>query len=185
MSNFPISLNLENKKILVIGAGKIATSKVKKLLDFTNEITVLAPNISEELEKLDIKTLKKEYEREDIEGFNIVIACIDDISLQKEIYKHTREKNILYNCADVFELCDFTFSSIIKKDDLVISISTSGTSPAFSKDLRKYLDKIIPNSVGNFLKEMKKLRDTLPKGEKRMEMSRKKSKEFLSSLKKN
>ncbi|MGB5918227.1 precorrin-2 dehydrogenase/sirohydrochlorin ferrochelatase family protein [Arcobacter sp.] len=183
MSNFPISLNLENRKILVIGAGKIATSKVKKLLDFTNDIVVLAPNISEELEKLHIKTLKKEYEKNDIEGFHIVIACIDDINLQKEIYKHTREKNILYNCADIYELCDFTFSSIIKKDDLVITISTSGSSPAFSKELKMYLEKIIPNSVGSFLKNMKNLRATMPKGEERMEISRKKSKEFISSMK--
>ncbi|WP_419768198.1 precorrin-2 dehydrogenase/sirohydrochlorin ferrochelatase family protein [Arcobacter sp.] len=183
MSNFPISLNLENKKILVIGAGKIATSKIKKLLDFTKNIVVLAPNISDELEKLNIKTLKKRYEKSDIENFHIVIACIDDINLQREIYKHTREKNILYNCVDIYELCDFTFSSIIKKDDLVITISTSGASPSFSKELKKYLEKIIPNNVGSFLKNMKNLRATMPKGEERMEILRKKSKEFISSIK--
>ena len=156
MSNFPISLNLKNKKILVIGAGKIATNKINKLLDFTNDIVVLAPNISKEIKELDIKIIEKEYEKTDIEGFDIVIACIDNITLQKEIYQHTRQINILYNCSDILELCDFTFSSILKKDDLVISISTSGTSPSFSKELKNYLENIIPNSVGNFLKEMKK-----------------------------
>ena len=110
---------------------------------------------------------------------------MDDIELQKEIYKHTREKNILYSCVDIVELCDFTFSSILKKDDLVISISTSGASPSFSKELKNYLENIIPNSVGSFLKEMKTLRDTLPKGKDRMELLKKRSKEFISSWKKN
>ncbi|WP_419763908.1 MAG: precorrin-2 dehydrogenase/sirohydrochlorin ferrochelatase family protein [Arcobacter sp.] len=183
MNNFPISLNLKNRKILIIGAGKIATNKINKLLDFTNDIVVLAPKISEEIKELDIKIIEKEYEKKDIEGFNIVIACIDNINLQKEIYQHTRETNVLYNCSDILELCDFTFSSILKKDDLIISISTSGTSPSFSKELKSYLESIIPSSVGSFLKEMKTLRTTLPKGKSRMEMLKKRSKSFIQSWK--
>ncbi|PLY09501.1 MAG: siroheme synthase [Arcobacter sp.] len=183
MNAFPISLNLKNRKILVVGAGKIATNKIKKLLNFTNDIVVLAPTISCVIKGFYIKTLEKEYEKKDIEGFNIVIACVDDINLQKEIYQHTRDKNILYTCSDVLELCDFTFTSMLKKDDLIISISTNGTSPSFSKELKNYLENIIPNSVGDFLKEMKTLRNTLPKGKSRMELLKKKSKDFIENWK--
>ncbi len=185
MDFFPISLNLENKKILVVGAGRVAKNKISKLLDFTKDIVVLAPNINDDIKEFKIHIIEKEYEKKDIDGFDIVVACMDDIELQKEIYKHTRAKNILYSCVDIVELCDFTFSSILKKDDLVISISTSGASPSFSKELKNYLENIIPNSVGSFLKEMKTLRDTLPKGKDRMELLKKRSKEFISSWKKN
>ncbi|WP_428023713.1 precorrin-2 dehydrogenase/sirohydrochlorin ferrochelatase family protein [Arcobacter sp.] len=183
MNFFPISFNLEKKKILVIGAGKIAKSKIKKLLDFTKDIVVLSNEVDDEIKKFDVTILEKDYEKIDIEGFDIVIACINDIDLQKEIYQHTREKNILYSCVDVLELCDFTFSSILKKDDLVVAISTSGASPSFSKELKNYLENIIPNSVGNFLKEMRLLRSSLPKGKSRMEILKNKSKEFISSWK--
>lgn len=185
MNSFPISLNLKNRRILVIGAGKIATAKIKKLLDFTKDIVVLAPSISDEIKEFKIKILEKEYEKKDIEGFSIVIACVNNINLQKDIYKDTREKNILYTCSDVLELCDFTFTSILKKDDLLISISTNGTSPSFSKELKNYLDCIIPSRVGNFLKEMKDLRNSLPKGRNRMKLLKKRSKKFISSWKKD
>ena len=180
---FPISLNLENKKILFVGAGNIAKAKIIKLLDFAKDITVISKEIDEELKEYDLTLLEKEYEKGDIKGFDIVIVTANSIKLQEEIYKESREEKILYNCADILELCDFTFTSILKKDDLVISISTSGISPSFGKELKNYLDKIIPNSVGEFLNEMKNYRKTLPKGVSRMEFLRKKSSEYIESWK--
>lgn len=183
MSFLPISLNLENKKILFVGGGKITVQKVIKLLDFSKDITVISKDIDKRLDSYDLNLIKKEYEKGDIKGFDIVVVTANNLELQKEIYEETREEKILYSCADILEYCDFTLSSILKKDDLSISISTNGVSPAFAKELKNYLDKIIPNSVGEFLIQMKEYRKSLPKGSLRMEFLGKKSSEYIKGWK--
>lgn len=178
MPRMPILLSLNNKKILVIGAGKIATKRVKKLLDFSMNVTILASSICFDMEELikkyHLKCIKSEYKKGDILGFDIVVNAVDNISLQEEIYYEAKDENILYNCVDIQEYCDFYFSSYIKEGDLTIAVSTNGTSPSFSLKLRKYIKSILPKDIKSFLEEMKDLRKTLPKGKKRMEEFRKK-----------
>ena len=95
------------------------------------------------------------------------------------IWYNNNRYNCLCNCVDATEYCDFIFGSTIKKDDLTIAISTSGASPALAKQLKQYLEKLIPNDIGSFLKEMKNLRETVPKGKERMKMLEEKAKNYI------
>ncbi len=183
MSYFPLFLNFNHKKVLLIGAGKIAYEKLVHLLDFTKDITIIAKTFNKDIEKLikinHLEYIQKEYSNNDIEPYDIIIVAIDDIILQKSIYIDSMKYKCLCNCVDLLECCDFIFPSYIKKDNLIIAISTSGTSPAFAKHLKQYLNNIIPNSVVAFLKEMKNLRKTLPKGKERMYFLNKKAQNYI------
>jgi len=64
---------------------------------------------------------------------------------------------------------------------LTVAVSTSGASPAMAKHLRIYLQKMIPDSIVEFLQEMKNLRKTLPKGKERMKMLDTKARKFVES----
>lgn len=189
MSYFPAFIKLKDKKVLIIGGGTIAYEKLMHLLEFTSDITLLSKEYSKDISNLiavtSLNYIQKEYMHTDIKGFDIIIAAIDDISLQKKIYIESRSYNCLCNCVDLPNCCDFIFPAYLKKGDLTVAISTSGTSPAFAKQLRIYLEKIIPNSVSGFLKSMKEYRDTLPKGEERMQFLDKKAKEYISKWRKN
>jgi len=66
-----------------------------------------------------------------------------------------------------------------KKGDLTISISTSGASPAMAKRVRIYIEKLIPSNIGEFLKEMRGLRKTMPKGKERMRFFEEKSDKYI------
>ncbi len=95
-----------------------------------------------------------------------------------------KRKDILYNCVDIQECCDFIFPSIIKEGDLTISISTNGSSPSFTKKMNRFLKDLIPNDVSSFLQEMKSLRKTLPKGKERMKLLDEKVSEYFDKWKK-
>jgi len=185
MSYFPTFLKFDNKKILIIGGGKIANDKLTHLLDFTDKITIIAPQASDMLlkniDQNELKYLNRCYEHGDIKEFDIVIAAINDIPLQEKIFNESRNYRCLYNCVDIKECCDFIFPSYIKKGDLTIAISTSGSSPALSKQLRIYFQNIIPDSVSKFLEEMSHHRKTMPKGKHRMEFLESKAKEYLNT----
>ena len=185
MSYFPAFIKLDKLHILIVGGGYIAHEKLDHLLDFTTDITIIAPELSADMKALisghSLTFEQRIYCEGDIKEFGIVIVAVDDIPLQAAIFKESKQYNCLCNSVDSVDYCDFIFPSYMKKDDLTIAISTSGASPAMAKHLRRYLEKLIPESISDFLKEMKSLRKTLPKGKERMQMLDKKAEQYIKT----
>lgn len=187
MAYFPAFIKFDNKKILIVGGGLIAHDKLIHLLEFTNSITLISREFSLETQTLisrnSLDYKQKDYESGDLKDFDIVIAAVDNIAIQELIYLESRNYNCLCNCVDIQDYCDFIFPSYIKKGDLTIAISTSGSSPAMAKQLRIWLEKIIPDSIGDFLVQMREYRKTMPKGKERMKFLDKKVKDYISNWK--
>ncbi len=185
MAYFPAFLKLENYRILIIGGGNIAYEKLEHLLDFTEDISLIAADFSDEMldliQKHKLSFLQRKYAQGDIKEYSMIIIAIDDIAMQKRIYEESREYKCLCNAVDLPEYCDFIFPSYIKKGDLTVAVSTSGSSPAMAKHLRIYLQRMIPDSIMEFLEEMRSLRKTLPKGKERMQMLDAKAKKYIES----
>ena len=172
MSYFPAYLQLENKRILLVGGGKIAAEKLEKLLDFSKEIVIVAAVADEE-----VRWMAKEHclslrirpyrSREALE-YDLVVVATDTVDLHRKIYEETRSSRVLVNSVDDTRYCDFIFPSYVKQGDLTVAFSTSGASPAFARQIRRWFEGVLPDGVGEFLQEMKSLRSTLPKGKERM-----------------
>lgn len=172
MSFFPMYMDMKNLKVLVVGGGCIATEKLEKLVDFTTQITVIASRVEAGaqniIDKYGLTLHLRTYNQGDIQGFDIVIVATDTVELHKAVYEESRGSRILVNSVDNTDYCDFIFPSYIQKGDLTISFSTGGASPAFAKQIRRHFEKIIPDSVAEFLQKMKSLRSEIPKGKERM-----------------
>lgn len=185
MSYFPAFLSLDNKKILIVGGGAIAYEKLEHLLDFTTSISLIALDFNDKMqEAIAINALefqRREYRQGDIAGFDVVIVAVDDIPLQEAIFRESKNYRCLCNAVDSTDYCDFIFPSYIKNGDLTIAVSTSGASPAMAKQLRVYIQKLIPNDIGEFLKEMRQLRVTIPKGKERMKMLEERVKNYIEN----
>ena len=129
---FPVSIDLNNKNILVIGAGKIALRKVETLMSYNCNILVITKDILEEkfleLEKNNkIKILKnQEFEEKFLENIFLVIAATDNEVLNKNISQLCINKNILVNNITSKDDMNVRFASIYEKDDIQIAISTNG-----------------------------------------------------------
>ena len=188
MTYFPAFLKFDDKTILIVGGGNIALEKLEHLLNFSSNITLISKEFNDSIKLLidekNLKIFQKEYEKGDAKGYDVVIAAIDDFSLQEEIYFETREYKTLCNCVDLQQYCDFIFPSYIKRGDLTIAISTSGSSPAFAKNFKIFLSNLIPAGVEDFLKELRELRDTMPKGKERMQFFDKKVKDYIKFMEK-
>ncbi len=188
MAYFPAFIQLEEKTILLVGGGEIAYEKLEKLLDFTRDIHIIAREISPKMQLLADKQglfcEYRPYKKGDIQGYDMVIIAVDDLSLQEEIYLESRQSRCLCNAVDSVTYCDFIFPAYIKEDDLTIAISTSGASPAFAKHFKHYLRAKIPEGIGAFLTQMKALREELPKGKERMRLLDDKVQAYMKGWKK-
>ena len=185
MSFFPAYFSLKNRKILLVGGGAIALEKLEKLVDFTKNITVITQEVSDDFQSFatlnHIPIQHRTYVVGDINGYDIVIVATDTVTLHKAIYQESRSSRILVNSVDNTAYCDFIFPSYIKRGDLTVSISTSGASPALAKRLRAYIEKLIPSNIEEFLKEMRELRTTMPKGKERMNFFEQKTDDFIKN----
>ena len=129
---FPVSIDLNNKNVLVIGAGKIALRKIETLLNYNCNITVITKEILEEkfleLEKNNkIKIFKnQEFEEKFLENIFLVITATDNEILNKEISQLCMSKNILVNNITSKDDMNVRFVSIYEKDDIQIAISANG-----------------------------------------------------------
>lgn len=175
MAYFPLFINLKDKNVLVIGGGQVAERKVKILLQFSPNITVIAKEIkSEKLREFykdkKINLIERTFEFYDLENKDLVIVAVDNIDLQEKIYKECIKRKIPINSVDSIDFCSFIFPAVIKEKDLVIGISTSGKAPALTGKLKEIIKDCFPKNLKLVLNEVAKIREKLPKGKKRQDI---------------
>ncbi len=167
MKYYPIYLDIKGRACLVVGGGDVATRKVNTLLDCGAKVHVVSPEVTPRLEALaesgDITLKRRPYRPEDLEGMLLVFGATDDATLNLSLSREAMGRNMLCNIADRPEACNFILPSIVNRGDLIIAISTSGTSPAFAKTLRKALEKRFGPEYGEFLHIMGHIRRKLLK----------------------
>ena len=152
---FPLFINLENKKVLVIGGGKVATKKIEKILEYGANITVVTENVVEEkllkLENVKIENNQKiENDKAKIEklvkGYFLVIAATDNEELNENIANVCDSNGMLINNVSSKVNMNAMFGGIVKNSEFQIAISTSGKnckrSRAMKSEIQKVLDKI-------------------------------------------
>jgi precorrin-2 dehydrogenase/sirohydrochlorin ferrochelatase len=165
MKYYPVHLNINNRNCLVVGGGGVGTRKVKTLLDCGARVTVVSLEVSPQLRDLaasgDIIVAERSYQSDDLCGMFLVIGATDDEKLNKQISSDADRLNTLCNIADRPKVCNFILPSIVQREDLVITVSTSGQSPALAKKLRKALENQFGEEYGKLLRLMGAIRKKL------------------------
>lgn len=156
---YPIFLNIQDKKCVVVGGGNVAWRKVCSLKDAGAKVTVVSPEFCPELEKeTGIERIQQEYDAKFLKEAVLVVASTDDGAVNKMIYSDAIERGILVNVVDKPEFCSFIVPSSVMRGDLCISISTGGASPALARNIREFLEKQFGDEYGEFTKLLSEMR---------------------------
>ena len=165
MRYYPIHLDIKDRHCLVVGGGAVCTRKVSTLLECGARVSVVSTNPTQQLAKLAskgaIRLTQRAYRSADLDGAFLVIGATDDESLNQKISNDAALTDTLCNIADRPEACNFILPSIIERGDLVITISTSGKSPALAKHLRQKLETQFDEKYAEFLLLMGAIRKKL------------------------
>lgn len=144
---FPMFIDLTEKKVVVAGAGTIAKRRIRSLLNFTNHLTVIAPEVNKELKSLEaeglLTILKRKCEMEDFYSADLVIAATNDAQINNAIYDTCRKQGILVNVCSDKQKCDFYFPGIAMKDQVVVGITASGKDHKRAKALVEQIWSIL------------------------------------------
>ncbi|MBS1917103.1 MAG: TSUP family transporter [Bacteroidetes bacterium] len=165
---FPVFLKLENLRLLIIGGGNVGLEKLSAVLQNApaTHIRLVATNISEEIKTLardydNVTLIERPYEIDDLNDTDVIISAVDNKETSIKIWKDAKKANKLINVADKPELCDFYLSSIVKKGNLKIAISTNGKSPTIAKRIKETLNDAMPEEIDEVLHNMESIRKSI------------------------
>jgi precorrin-2 dehydrogenase/sirohydrochlorin ferrochelatase len=151
-------VDLRGKSCLVVGGGRVALEKVHGLLDCEARVTVVAPRVDDELARLPVRVLRRPFEREDVDGQLLVIAATDDRRVNQAVSRAAAQRSTLCNVADDPELCSFILPALVRRDPIVVGVSTGGASPALAQRLRDEIGELVRPEHAQLARKLASLR---------------------------
>lgn len=165
MGYYPVFLDLDKTRCLVIGGGTIAERKVEALLAAGGEVTLISPELTAALRALEaagrLAVQQRPYQRGDLDAVSLVIAATDDPALQRQIAADAKQANIFCNIVDQPVLCSFIVPAVVQQGDLTIAVSTNGASPALAKKIRQDLTEQFGPEYAVALRLLRRIREQL------------------------
>ena len=127
---FPFFIDVKGKKVVIVGAGKIASRRIRALIQFDVKITVVAPELSEEVLRLAesgrVHVRRGAFSVTDLEGADLVLAATGSRDVNREVGLLCRKRGIFVNVADRKEECDFYFPAVVRKGNLIAGLTAGG-----------------------------------------------------------
>jgi precorrin-2 dehydrogenase / sirohydrochlorin ferrochelatase len=142
---FPMSMKLQGRQCLVVGAGKVGEPKIGGLLETGAHIRVVAVEASTAVRdwaqagKLELEL--RHFQAEDLDGAFLAVVATNSSTLNERVYREAQRRGVLCNVVDVSDLCDFFYPAVVHRGDLQIAVSTAGQSPSLAQKIRQQLEK--------------------------------------------
>lgn len=143
MKHYPIFVDLKDRPVLVVGAGKVALRKTKGLLEAGARVTVVAPECEAEFEELPVRLVRRRFRASDLAGAMLIFAATDDRMTNHRIGIAAKGKGVLANIADNASECGFIVPARVQRGSIHIAVSTGGESPRLAAELRKKLEDVL------------------------------------------
>ena len=143
LKHYPVFLDLRDRPVLVVGAGKVALRKTRGLLEAAARVTVVAPDWEPEFETLPVRLVPRRFRSSDLGSCALVFAATDDRLTNHRIGIAAKGKGVFANIADSPEECGFLVPSRLERDGVQIAVSTGGRNPRLSAELRKKLEEVL------------------------------------------
>ena len=155
---YPLFLDLTNQSAVVIGAGSVATRKIRTLLRAGAAVTVISPQATMSIRRLAltkrVRWVRRRYRPGDLRDARLAIAATNDLAVNQFICAEAKHHKLLVNCIAPPVAGNFFVPSLVRHGAISLAISTDGASPAFAKRLRRDLEHFLGDGYPQLLKAM-------------------------------
>ena len=150
MSMFPAFLDLSGRKVVVVGGGPVAASKIESLLAAGARVTVVAPDIRPEIDRAGVDIVRREFRDADLDGaWWVVAAAPPDVN--RQVSAAAEARRVFVNAVDDPRHASAYLGGVVRRDGVTIAISTEGRAPAIAGLLREALDAFLPREIEQWL----------------------------------
>lgn len=139
----PISIDISNSKVLIIGGGKRALKKIRILQRFGAQLEVVAENIIDEIYSTGVVCFLKKYESSDLKGYLMLYSCTNNEALDRQIVKDGTEAGVLVNIHDNPALCQFVSPAIYQDENISVAVSSNAENVYESIRIRNLIQEFL------------------------------------------
>lgn len=151
-------VDLRGRNALVVGGGRVALEKTQGLLACGARVTVVAPDVSDELAALPVCVVRRAFCNADVDGQLLVVAATNNRVVNRSVSTAAAAQATLCNVADDPELCSFILPAIVRRDPIVVGVSTGGASPALAQRIRDDVADLLTPRHAELARELQELR---------------------------
>lgn len=151
-------LNLEGRRCLVVGGGRVGYEKAAALAECGAAVVVVSPELHESFTGLEIEWVQRPYRSEDLDGVFLVVAATSDRQVNTRVFRDAERREKLCNVADVPELCNFILPAVHRQGPIAVAVSTGGASPALAKRLRSEIAELVGPEHAELAEELRAMR---------------------------
>jgi uroporphyrin-III C-methyltransferase/precorrin-2 dehydrogenase/sirohydrochlorin ferrochelatase len=152
MEHLPVFLDMNGKRALVVGNGVVAARKADLVLRAGSDLTIVAPQLGDELSKLaetyQFHHQTTELTEENLEGCVVAFGCSEDDSINQRLRQLAVPVKVMVNVPDTTESCDFIMPAVVDRSPLLIAISSGGSSPLLVRMLKARFETTVPAAYG-------------------------------------
>jgi siroheme synthase-like protein len=165
IAGYPANLVVRGRRVVVVGAGRIAARKIEPLLELGAEVTVVAPEVGSAVRQwADARRVvlhERAFVPADLDGAWLALTATDDADVNAAVFAAGEAARVWVNSADDPANCSFTLMSVIRRGDLVLAVGTGGRSPALAAQLRRQLEEEIGPEYETLLNLLSEAREDL------------------------
>jgi uroporphyrin-III C-methyltransferase/precorrin-2 dehydrogenase/sirohydrochlorin ferrochelatase len=149
MARLPLLMRLRGRSCLVVGAGEVGRWKAEALASCGARVTVVDPNAPPEPPNAGIAVERRAFRPSDVSSQALVVAATPDRETNRHVAAAARAQSIPVNVVDAPDESDVIFPSIVNRAPVLVAISTEGTAPVLARQLRRRIEAILPEMLGN------------------------------------
>lgn len=162
---YPITVKVADRPVLVVGGGTVAAFKIVRLLRCGARLTVVSPEVNEEVQALadagDLRWIAREFRDEDVLGALLVFSAVGDREVTEAVVRAAHAQNLLVNAVDDPARCDYYLPAVVRRGPLSVAVSTAGASPGFAGVLAREIEDGLPEHLERWLELLGEARETL------------------------
>ena len=147
---FPVFLKLAGRRVVVVGAGPVAASKIQGLLDAGADVTVVAPEMHPDIERAPLVRVRRPFDPGDLEDAWLVVAAATP-EVNREVARVAESRMVFVNAVDDPPNATAYLGGIVRRAGVTFAISTDGRAPALAGLLREALDAVVPADLERWM----------------------------------
>ncbi|MHB1088276.1 MAG: precorrin-2 dehydrogenase/sirohydrochlorin ferrochelatase family protein [Acidimicrobiales bacterium] len=158
---FPLVLDLSRQTVLVVGAGEVGARKAAQLIAGGARVRVIAKEVLAKLPEGVESVHQRAYRRGDLGSAVLVVVATGDDQVNDQIVQEAHARGVLVNVVDDPERSNFYFTAVHRDGDVIVSVSSSGASPALAQWIRDRATRALPRNLGAVARQLREERAAL------------------------
>ena len=155
---FPLFLRLAGRRVLLVGAGRVAAAKLPTLLASGAQVAVVAPEVRPEFEAAEVEIWRRPFEPWDVDGAWLVVAAAPP-EVNRAVAQAASAQRIFVNAVDDVASGSAYTGGVLRRGGLTIAVATEGRAPALAGLVREGLEAVLPDEIEAWVDEARRLRE--------------------------